>query len=133
MAEMKKSMVCLFAAILLCGCGAAINLQGKVASVSSGKFIYKDGNLITEYDAGIDVAWAACEKTFLEMQAREVQKERKISSGVIRGIIQDEKVTIRVQYVSLNKTTVFVFVGVAGNRIAARLIHDKIAAHLPKT
>jgi len=127
---MKKPMACLFAAILFCGCGAAINLQGKVASVSSGKLLYKDGNLITEYDVGIDRAWEACEKIFVEMRAREVRKERKISSGIIKGIIQDEKVTIRVQYVSLDKTTVFVFVGVAGSRIAARVIHNKIAAHL---
>jgi len=127
---MKKSITCLFTVIFLCGCGAAINLQGKVASVSSGKFLYEDGNLIAEYEANIDKAWEACEKTFAEMQAREVQKERKISTGVLKGIIQDEKVTVRVQYVSPNKTTVFVFIGVAGSRIAARVIHDKIAAHL---
>lgn len=51
---------------------------------------------------------------------------------MIKGIVQDEKVTITVQYLSLNLTAVSVFVGVAGNNIASRLIHDKIAGNLIK-
>jgi hypothetical protein len=120
------------ALILLSGCGAAINLKGKVASISSGKFLYQDRNLITEYKSDIDAVWNACEKTMNDMRASETQKERKISSGVIKGVVQGEKVTITVQYVSLNLTSVSVFVGLAGNNIASRLIHDKIAGYLSK-
>ncbi len=130
MAEMKKLMPCLFAVILICGCGAAINLKGKVASISSGKFLYQDGNLITEYKSDIDAVWGACERTMNDLRASEIQKDRKISSGVIKGVVHEEKVTITVQYVSLNLTSVSVFVGVTGNNIASRLIHDKIAGYL---
>ncbi|MBN1473327.1 MAG: DUF3568 family protein [Syntrophaceae bacterium] len=129
---MKTFIVLLSMATLVCGCGAAINLQGKVASISSGKFLYQDGNLVTEYKSDIDAVWNACEKTMNDLRASETQKERKISSGVIKGVVQDEKVTITVQYVSLTLTSVSVFVGVTGNNIASRLIHDKIAGYLAK-
>ena len=127
---MKRSFIFFIALIFLSGCGAAISLKGKVASVSSGKFLYQDGNAVTEYKADIDAVWSACEKTMNDLRASETQKERKISSGVIKGVVQNEKVTISVQYVSLNLTSVSVFVGVAGNNIASRLIHDKIAGYL---
>lgn len=129
---MKRYALFIFALIFLSGCGAAISLKGKVASVSSGKFLYQDGNLVTEYKADIDAVWSACEKTMNDLRASETQKERKISSGVIKGVVQNEKVTISVQYVSLYLTSVSVFVGVAGNNIASRLIHDKIAGYLAK-
>ena len=129
---MKRYFVFLIALFLLSGCGAAINLKGKVASISSGKFLYQDGNIVMEYKADIDAVWSACEKTVGDLQARDVQKERKISSGLIKSVIQNEKVTISVQYISLNLTSVSIFVGVAGNNIASRLIHDKIAGYLAK-
>jgi len=129
---MKRYFVFLIALFLLSGCGAAISLKGKVASISSGKFLYQDGNIVMEYKADIDAVWSACEKTMNDLRASETQKERKISSGVIKGVVQGEKVTITVQYVSLTLTSVSVFVGVAGNNIASRLIHDKIAGYLSK-
>jgi hypothetical protein len=129
---MKRYVLFILALIFLLGCGAAINLKGKVAGISSGKFLYQDGNLITEYKSDIDTVWSACEKAMNDLQASETQKERKISSGVIKGVVQEEKVTITVQYVRLNLTAVSVFVGVAGNNIASRLIHNKIAGNLIK-
>ena len=128
----KRYALFIFALLFLLGCGAAINLKGKVVSISSGKFLYQDRNLITEYKSDIDAVWNACEKTMNGLRASETQKERKISSGVIRGVVQGEKVTITVKYVSLNLTSVSVFVGLAGNNIASRLIHDKIAGYLGK-
>jgi hypothetical protein len=116
--------------LLLAGCNAAINMNGKVAGISSGHFVYQDGNLTSNYKAGIDLVWAACEKSVTELKATDIQKERKISTGMIKAVIQDEKITIKVEYVDKDLTSVSVFVGVVGNNMASRLIHDKIIGNL---
>jgi hypothetical protein len=117
-------------AVILAGCNAAMNMNGKIVSVSSGEFIYQDSNLISSYKADIDQVWAACEKTVKDLKGKDVLKERKISAGTIKAVIQDEKVTIAVEYVTKGVTSVSVFTGVVGNNIASRLIHDKIAGNL---
>jgi len=118
--------------LLLAGCNAAINMNGKVAGISSGRFVYQDGNLISNYKADIDLVWMACEKSVTELKATDIQKERKISTGTIKAVIQDEKVVISVEYVDKDLTSVSVFVGVVGNNMASRLIHDKIIGNLAK-
>ncbi|MGV8058518.1 MAG: DUF3568 family protein [Smithellaceae bacterium] len=129
---MKKKILFLLLLVLcvFVGCDAAINMNGKVMSVNSGQFIYQDGNLISDYKADIGLVWAACEKTVTELKGKDIQKERKISTGTIKAIIQDEKVNISVEYTAKNSTSVAVFVGVAGNNMASRLIHEKIAGKL---
>ena len=129
---MKRKIIFLLLLALgvLAGCDAALNMNGKVVSVSSGHFLYQDGNLISNYKADIDLVWAACEKTVKELKGEDVQKERKISTGTIKATIQDEKVIISVEYITKGSTSVAVFVGVAGNNMASRLIHEKIAVKL---
>ena len=116
--------------LLLAGCNAAINMNGKIAGINSGRFVYQDGNLISNYKADIDLVWNACEKSVTELKATDIQKERKISTGIIKAVIQDEKVVISVEYVDKDLTSVSVFVGVVGNNMASRLIHDKIISNL---
>jgi type II restriction/modification system DNA methylase subunit YeeA len=118
--------------LLLAGCNAAINMNGKVAGISSGRFVYQDGNLTSSYKTDIDLVWKACEKSVTELDAMDIQKERKISTGTIKAVIQDEKVVISVEYVDKDLTSVSVFVGVVGNNMASRLIHDKIISNLAK-
>ncbi len=118
--------------LLMAGCDAAISLRGKVASISSGKFFYQDGSLTSDYNADIDSVWTACEKTASELKATDLQKERKISTGIIKAVIQEEKVIIKVEYVEKNLTSVSVFVGTVGNNMASRLIHEKIIGNLTK-
>ena len=118
--------------LLLTGCDAAINMNGKIASINSGKFLYQDGNLVSNYKANIDIVWKACEKSVTELKATDIQKERKISTGMIKAVIQDEKVVIKVEYVDRDLTSVSVFVGTVGNNMASRLIHDKIIGNLGK-
>ena len=119
--------------LVLAGCNAAINMQGKVAGISSGKFLYQDGSLTSNYQAEIDSVWKACEKSVADLKATEVQKDRRISTGLTKAIIQEEKVTIKVEYVEKNLTSVSVFVGVIGNNMASHLIHEKIISNLPKS
>jgi Protein of unknown function (DUF3568) len=128
---MKKLIVLLFLVpVILVGCDAAMVMNGKIMGVSSGQFIYQDGNLITTYKADINLVWAACEKTVKDLKGIDVEKERKISSGTIKAVIQDEKVNIAVEYVARGLTSVSIFVGVVGNNMASRLIHEKIAGNL---
>lgn len=122
-------LICLISLILI-GCNAAINLQGKVAGIRYGKFFYEDGNLVREYKVDIDLAWKACEKSMTDLKATDIQKERKISTGVIKAFIQDEKATIKVEYLGQSLTSVSVFVGTVGNNMASRLIHEKIIGNL---
>ncbi|MFZ3057249.1 MAG: DUF3568 family protein, partial [Smithella sp.] len=68
---------------LLMGCNAAINMNGKIVGVNSGRFLYQDGNLISNYQANIDLVWKACEKSVTELKAVDIQKERNISTGMI--------------------------------------------------
>jgi hypothetical protein len=118
--------------LLLAGCNAAINMNGKVTGLSSGRFIYQDGDLSSNYKANIDSVWAACEKSMTELKATNIQKERKIASGIIKAVIQDEEVTIKVEYMEKDLTSVSVFVGVVGNNIASRLIHERIIGNLTR-
>jgi len=129
---MKNKILILFTAslLILTGCSAAINLQGKVAGISSGKFFYQDGNLVSDYKADIDAVWQACEKSVTDLKAKDIRKERKISTGVITSVIQDERVIIKVEYAGRDLTSVSVFVGTIGNSMASRLIHDRIIGNL---
>ena len=126
----KLVLLLLFALLLLCGCDAALVMNGKIMGVSSGRFIYQDGYLITNYKADINSVWAACEKTVTDLKAMDVQKDRKIATGSIKANIQDEKVSILVEYVEKNLTTVSVIVGIAGNNMASKMIQDKIADNI---
>jgi hypothetical protein len=107
-------------------------MNGKIASINSGKFLYQNGNLVSDYKANIDMVWQACEKSVAELKATDIQKERKISTGMIKAVIQDEKVVIKVEYIDRDLTSVSVFVGMVGNNMASRLIHDKIIGNLGK-
>jgi len=105
-------------------------MNGKVMGIESGKFIYQDGYLTTQYKADIDPVWKACEKAVVELKGWDVKKERKIAGGSIKTIIADEKVTILVQYTDKNLTSVSVLSGVVGNQMASRMIQDRIAANI---
>jgi hypothetical protein len=129
----KKILALIFLTLIfLTGCNAAINMNGKVVGINSGRFIYEDGSLITKYKADIDPVLEACVKALTELKARDILIERKISLGIINAIIQDEKVIIKVEYVERNLTSVSVFAGMVGNKIVSRLLHEKISDHLTK-
>lgn len=125
-----KILLLLITTSLLFGCNAAMVMNGKVMGISSGKFIYQDGYLTTQYKADIEPVWKACEKAVTDLKGRDIQKERKISTGSIKTTISDEKVTILVEYMERNLTSVSVLCGVAGNNMASRIIQDKIAANI---
>lgn len=118
--------------IFLTGCNAAIDMNGKIIGINSGRFIYQDGNVIYKYKAEIDPVMEACVKALTELKAMDIQTERKISQGIVKAVIQDEKVTVKVEYVERNLTSVSVFAGIAGNKMVSRLVHEKISEILTK-
>ena len=128
----KLISILLFTVFILCGCNAALVMNGKIMGVSSGSFIYQDGYLKTNYKTDINSVWAACEKVLKDLKAVDVQKNRKIATGSIKATIQDEKVTILIEYVATDLTTVSVIVGIAGNNMASGMIQDKIASNIVK-
>lgn len=127
-----KTKIILLAVLtgLLFGCNAAMVINGKVMGIQSGKFIYQNGYLTTPYKADIEPVWQACEKAVIDLKGSDILKERRISTGSIKAVISDEKVTILIEYVDKNLVAVSVLSGVTGNNIASRLIHDRIAANL---
>jgi hypothetical protein len=127
-----KTILLVVSACLLFGCNAAMVMNGKVMGISSGKFIYQDGYLTTQYKADIEPVWKACEKAVTDLKGWDIQKERKISTGSIKTIISDEKVTILVEYVDKDLTSVSVLTGVVGNNMASRIIQDRITANIAK-
>ncbi len=127
-----KIKIAVFAILIvaLSGCNSAMVINGKVMGFHSGKFIYQDGYLTTQYKADIEPVWQACLKAVADLKGEDIEKERKISTGVIKAVISDEKVKIRVEYIDRELTSVGVFSGVTGNNMASKIIQDKIAGYL---
>ena len=117
---------------LISGCDAAFVMGDKVVGISSGKFIYTDGILTTNYFYPFDEVWEACEKTVANVKASDIEKNRGIATGTIDAIVSDEKIHISVKYASKNLTTVAVRIGLAGNNLASQLINEKIKNNLSK-
>jgi len=118
--------------LLISGCDTGFIVGDKVVSVRSGKLIYTDGILTTDYPFPFDKVWEACEKTVVDMKTYDTEKDKKIATGTIDTNLSDEKIHISVKYAAKNLTTVAVRVGLAGNNLAAQLIHEKIKNNLLK-
>lgn len=125
-----KTAVFAILIVALSGCNSAMVINGKVMGFHSGKFIYQDGYLTTQYKADIEPVWQACLKAVADLKGEDIEKERKISTGVIKAVISDEKVRIRVEYIDRELTSVGVFSGVTGNNMASKIIQDKIVGYL---
>ena len=125
-----KTAVFAILIVALSGCNSAMVINGKVMGFHSGKFIYQVGYQTTQDKADIEPVWQACLKAVADLKGEDIEKERKISTGVIRAVISDEKVKIRVEYIDRELTSVGVFSGVTGNNMASKIIQDKIAGYL---
>ncbi|HOG08269.1 MAG: DUF3568 domain-containing protein [Syntrophales bacterium] len=129
----KKTLwVCLLLSILMVGCDTALTIGNRTVGVTSGDFLYTDGFLHSRYAASFDRVWEACEQMLSDMKATQVKPVRKIAQGQIQAVIQDEKVSIEVEYVARNETTVAIRTGVSGNNLASRMLHERIAQQLAK-
>ena len=126
-------LVIMMVLILISGCNTSFQVGDKVMGIQSGQFFFTDGTLRTQYEgASFEETWKACEKALKDMNALNIVKEKKISTGTMDAVIEGENVTITVEYVERNLTMVGVRIGVSGNNFASSLIHDKIKGYLMK-
>ena len=129
---MKKValLVGLLALTVLTGC--AIVAGDTVMGYESGRVVYHDGSLQSNYKYPFDQVWEASRKALAELKASDIQFDRKIEKGTIEAVLDEEKVKITVEYLTRTDTSVSVRVGTAGSNVAARYIHDKIDSTLKK-
>ena len=112
------------------GCDTALTVGSKTVGIRSGAFLYEDGYLRTTYHAPFENVYAACEKTLADLRATDIERIRKISHGSFTAMLMDEKIKINADYLEKGTTAVSVMAGTAGNKIAAQLIHDRLADNL---
>ncbi len=115
------------ALFLITACDTALTVGTKTIGIRSGEFIYTDGYLRATYLFPFEKVWAACEKTMNDLKAGDVERVKKIATGNLTAMIQDDKVRISVEYVEKGMTAVSIMVGPSGNNLASQLIHDRIA------
>lgn len=129
----KRSVLLFIPMILLiAACDTALIMGSHTVGIQSGRFIYTDGYLKTQYHAPVNQVWDACEKTLAELKAVDIEKQRKIAGGTFNAVIQNDKIIINVEYVTKSDTDVSILVGMGGNNLASQHIHERIAKELGK-
>ena len=129
---MKKIALLVGLLLLAALTGCAIVAGDTVMGYESGRFVYHDGSLQSNYKAPMDQVWEAANKAVKELKASDVQTDRKIEKGTIDAVVDEEKVKITMEYVTRTETSVSVRVGTAGSNVAAKYIHEKIDSNLKK-
>lgn len=112
------------------GCDTALVMGSHSMGVRSGEFVYEKGYVVYTYRESMDRVWQAAEAVLKDMKAYQIERDKKIAKGTISGLVTEEKVTIRVEFLERGKTSVAILVGMVGSRIGAGLIHDKITRKL---
>jgi len=134
---LKRTFFTLFLLIggmALAGCVPLV--AGTAAGVGgSGTYLYMQGELKTDYYYPFDKVWAACEKTIADMRGYDVEPNKDVGQGKIDAMIEDEKVHFSIKYkgkdvAGKDITTVGVRVGLMGNELSCKLVHDKLAENL---
>ena len=131
MKRMLLGLIFLVPAIfIIAACDTSLSVGRKTIGIRSGGFIYTDGYLRSTYPFPFEKVWSACIKTLLDLNAVDGEQERKIATGELTALIQDDKVRISVDYVEKEITAVSVMAGSSGSSLASQFIHDRIAAVL---
>ncbi len=124
MQRIKYVMILLV--LLSTGCAALV--VGGAAAV--GTYTYVAGQLQKTYNANLDASYqatlAGCEALGLPLQ----EQEKKLSKATIRVIDGDRDVWIWLNAQSSTTTEIAIRVGLLGDELASRRIHDAIAARL---
>jgi hypothetical protein len=128
---MMKKIALLFGLLSLTALtGCAIVAGDTVMGYESGKFVYHDGSLQSNYKYSLDLVWEATKKALADLKASNVESDRKIEKATFDAVLYEEKVKIVMQYLTRNETSVSIRVGTAGSTVAAKYIHDRIEANL---
>lgn len=125
------AMACVLCLILLGGC-APLLIGGAAVGAGAGTYAYINGELRVEYNVPFDKVRAACEMAIAEMGGKEVTPDWKIGVGTIKTRIQNERVTLRLEYKTKESTILSIRVGYVGNKESSLLIKDKVSEYLVK-
>ncbi|HOD35276.1 MAG TPA: DUF3568 family protein [Syntrophales bacterium] len=134
MNRIRYTLILLIAGMALAGCVPLV--AGTAAGVAgSGTYLYMQGELKTDYYYPFDKVWAACEKTIADMRGYDVEPHKDAGEGKIDAMIENEKVHFSIKpkgrdATGKDITTVGIRVGLAGNEMSSKLIHDKLAENL---
>lgn len=122
-------------ALIEVGCYTAstVEVKDRIVGIRSGRFVVIDGKLGADYPYSYDRVWKAAEKTMAELRATDVVPDRGIASGSIKGKVGGDEVMIMIDYASRDRTSVSVLVGLIGDTLGTRMIHEKIAENLNKS
>jgi hypothetical protein len=115
------------ALLALVACDTSLTVGRKTIGIRSGEFLYMDGYLRGTYTFPFETVWSACDKTLTELKAVDIRREKKIATGNMTALIQDDKIRIAVEYLEREVTAVSVMAGPSGSTLAAQLIHDRIS------
>jgi hypothetical protein len=129
---MKKIALLVGFLSLMALTGCAVVAGDTVMGYESGKFIYHDGGLQSNYKVPLDQLWEAALKAMKDLKASDIQSDRKIEKGTIDAVLYEEKVKITMEYLTRTDSTISVRVGTAGSNVAAKYILDRIDANLKK-
>jgi hypothetical protein len=129
---MKKIALLVGFLSLIALTGCAVVAGDTVMGYESGKFIYHDGGLQSNYKVPLDQLWEAALKAMKDLKASDIQSDRKIEKGTIDAVLYEEKVKITMEYLTRTDSTISVRVGTAGSNVAAKYILDRIDANLKK-
>ncbi|MCK9273619.1 MAG: DUF3568 domain-containing protein [Syntrophales bacterium] len=123
-------LLVIYCVFIIAGCNTAFMVGDKVVGVRSGKFFYTDGALRTNYHAAFEKVWDASQKALSDMNATIKDVEKKIAKGSFDAVVEGESVKISIKYIEYQNTMVSVRVGLSGNSLASKLIHEKIKENL---
>jgi len=120
----------LFLCLCITACAPAIFLGGAAAGIGGYKY-YKEV-LTVVYEAPFDNTWDASVKALEDMGFTIENQTKELGSGKI-STKEDEKhkkVSLTLQYKSVQETEVTIRVGLLGDETASNVIKDKIASLL---
>lgn len=125
------AMACVLCLLLLGGC-VPLLVGGAAVGAGAGTYAYINGELRVEYNVPFDKVRAACEMAIAEMGGKEVTPDWRIGVGTIKTRIQNERVTLRLEYKTKESTILSIRVGYLGNKESSVLIKDKVSENLVK-
>ncbi len=124
-------LILLACSFSLYGCPVLV-VTGAAVAGGTGTYYYVEGELRTDYYFSVPAVWSAVEKTIADMKGRDVEPDKQADGGKITAVINDEKVVFRLKYKDKDLTTLGIRVGVVGNEVASKMLHDRVADNLVK-
>jgi len=115
-----------------CYTDTTVEMGDRIVGVRSGRFVVLDGKLGADYPFPFERVWKAAEKTLADLKAADVVPDRGIATGSIQARVNGERLMILLDYVSRDRTSVSVLVGLLGDSLGSRLIHERIEDNLKK-